>query len=632
MAEAMPLPHSVSNSTASHSTSLSSNPEYLSTAFTDSAAHSCSEDRISQPTNLSRDLAANVNIPLRPDKSIYSFTWSSCDSDFHLSDGSQQIPSAPELFGEMSGNSRGAQSVHGEREKTVSRSSARRVAPTLPSPTFWSTLAHPELFAKYIQANELLPRDRNLKPPPGSPVSFKDHPSEALSKRYGNIKAIVKANTDESKIVRNCTTEWISDHFKDDKLPKPFNITTFEDSALWKKAGHGVSGNIRPNFSKLPNLDNKEKTVEWLDHLATNLRRCHGIADTGLKNHRHFTSEGANKCLSGGLHGRKPDIILMDENYRNLVPPHIRIKWSLVQAIIEVTSQDARPFSEHMRGILTKAANILHAQIHRQFVIAIVIYGKGNKMSFFCCIIDRVNASCTQPLLLTGYGGRLLARIIFGLTLGDDILLGFDPAFTIDRLTGDPIHVIVDNQKFIFITEIFNSPYLFGRGTRVFIVQSDNDGRYYILKDSWILASHNVSEADNIKMINKAAQSADVDPRLRKLLPQLIACDENAGSTALNRSLLLGACDNERRRRRLITGPIGDPITSYCSRVECLQAFIDITDRKYSKWPFPLYITHLLYRTEFHECKMSSCPRRHINEQHHDSQNASEYRRSVSWF
>lgn len=585
----MPLLRSASISTNPRSLSSKSTSFCLSTAYTtDSDSASCAhplENCVDQPTDLSGNLnrVGDVDIPLKPDRSIYSFAWSSVESN-HLAVETSQNAHIPS-------ESIDIDMTRPYTNNVIPPSRVRHVPPTLPAPTFWTTLAHPDLFEKYIIHQDLLPRDRNAKPPPGSDsaaeAAFKEHPSEAYSKHLGNIRAIVKANTDESKVVRNCITEWVADHCKDHLLPCPFSINLFEQSILWVQSEDGGS---RSNFKKLPDLSDEGRTVRWLNHLATNLRRCHKIKSSSLTRHRCFTNEGANKCLSGGLVERKPDIVLIDEVYRKKVPSHIRIKWTLVQAIVEITAQDTRTFNDHMKGVLTKAANILHTQIHRQFVLAIVLFGKGKKMSFFCCIIDRVSAACTIPLPLMGYGGRILARVVYTMAFGDDTLLGHDSAITIDRLTGDPVSVVIEHQTFTFVTDIFSSPYLFGRGTHVFIVQ-DKYYKYYILKDSWILVSHNVSEANNIRLIGEAAQGDDVDPRLQALLPRLIACDENAGSTSLNRCSL-PAKGGERRRRRLVTGPIGDPITSYCSRVECLQAFIDIADRKCSK--FSMYIIQLL--------------------------------------
>ncbi|KAF9473244.1 hypothetical protein BDN70DRAFT_789678, partial [Pholiota conissans] len=148
---------------------------------------------------------------------------------------------------------------------------------------------------------------------------------------------------------------------------------------------------------------------------------------------------------------------------------------------------------------------------------------------------------------------------------------------TIDRFTGDPQSVVVDGQEFTIITEVFISPYLFGRGTRVYVVR-DRHGLFHILKDSWILSTHPDSEIQHIKAISDAVQAADLSTRLQILCPRFVAGEDSVDNTEEARDLAAGMAP-ARIRRRIITGPIGDPITSFRSRVECLQALLDIVDQ-----------------------------------------------------
>lgn len=578
--EAMPSPSCASTSTSAPR-STSSNPLslFLSTAFTDSPSCSFSESHINQPPHLSGQpptFAPKPDILLPPDKSIYSFAWASSDLDSLNPDKPESAHSFCESFDEMTRPSKGNQPVPTEKNALPS-SRVRHLAPSLPSPIFWSTVSVPDTFEEYIRANTLLLRDRHILPPPNS----RSHASEGMSKNISNLAAILRANTDLTKISRNCPTNWIADHFSDKNLPVPFQESLLiEDPHIWKKS---TTSDSDSTFFKLPNTSSDARTASWLGHIALTLGSHHGIHNQAVElGNRVFNSEGANAPLAGQLHERKPDIVLIDNKYRDHVPLGVRLNWSVVQAIIEVTSQENRSFNEHMRSMLSKAANILHAQIHRRYVIGIVISGKREEdsLSFFCVFIDRVGASTTMPLPIKGYGALSFGRLIFGLTYGNDALLGFDISITINRFTGDPVSVIVDGLVFTFVSEIFNSPFLFGRGTRVFIVK-DESGSHHVLKDSWILATHNVSEVDNLKKISAAAQSDDVDARLRALSPKFIAGDDNVDQTFTNRRML-PTKHTQRQRRRIVTGPIGDPITSYCSRVECLQAFIDIADRKCS--------------------------------------------------
>lgn len=213
-----------------------------------------------------------------------------------------------------------------------------------------------------------------------------------------------------------------------------------------------------------------------------------------------------------------------------------------------------------MRSVLSKASNIFHAQVHRKFVIAVVMFGKGSNLRYICFFVDRSGGVSTSTLELSGYGSLAFARLISGMCYGDDEIFGHDSTVTVSRFTGLPISVVVGGQTFFFVAEIFNSPFLFGRGTKVFIVK-DASGSYYILKDSWILTEYNVSEADTLQKINQAAQQEGVDPRIRALLPKLIVGDNDVGTTSIHRGILSIETDAVRQRRRFVTGPIGDPIT-----------------------------------------------------------------------
>lgn len=297
-----------------------------------------------------------------------------------------------------------------------------------------------------------------------------------------------------------------------------------------------------------------------------------------------------------------PDIILIDAKYREHVGPTVRVNWSVVQSFIEITTQEGRSYNDHMSSVLSKASNIFHAQIHRQFVIATVIFGKPGNLKYLCFFVDRSGGVSTELLELKGYGSLAFARLLVSMCYGSDELFGYDSKITINRFTGVPISVVVEGKTFHFVTEMFNSPFLFGRGTKVYTVK-DKAGVYYVLKDSWVVTAYNVSEVDNLLKISKAAEEEGVDPRIRALLPKLFAGDDNVANTSVNRGILALPTDAVRQRRRFVTGPIGDPITSFCSRAECIQAFIDIADRKYSVIYYICSIAKHLTELKFLESK-----------------------------
>lgn len=206
--------------------------------------------------------------------------------------------------------------------------------------------------------------------------------------------------------------------------------------------------------------------------------------------------------------------------------------------------------------------------------------GKPPSLTFFLVFVDRIGAIVTQPAILNDYNALDFARIVFALTYANDKTLGMDNRLVVDRFTGKPSKITVGGQIFDVITQIFVSPLLFSRGTKVYIV-SDADENLHVFKDSWTLSSHMASEIDVIKKISEIAKnSPDVSARFLALCPYFIAGEDGVDRTDLPRGYL--PCKFQGRVRHwVVTGPIGDPITRYRSRVELLQAFIDIADRKY---------------------------------------------------
>ncbi|KJA19870.1 hypothetical protein HYPSUDRAFT_143273 [Hypholoma sublateritium FD-334 SS-4] len=218
------------------------------------------------------------------------------------------------------------------------------------------------------------------------------------------------------------------------------------------------------------------------------------------------------------------------------------------------------------------------SQLHRQYVLGLAIFNTpADAPKFIFVLIDRVGVACTTPVYIRGVHATVLARIIFAFAYASDAVLGVDTRVSFDRLTGDPLSVIVEDQVFTIITEIYISPYVFGRGTRVYLVR-DVRGCFHILKDSWIRSSHSSSEIEFIKKIAEIVQSEHLGDRAQVLSPRFVAGDEHICNTDDFRHLLT-ALEPAHIHRRIVTGPIGDPITSYRSRVECLQALVDVLDQ-----------------------------------------------------
>ena len=222
---------------------------------------------------------------------------------------------------------------------------------------------------------------------------------------------------------------------------------------------------------------------------------------------------------------------------------------------------------------------MFYAQSFRKFVLGLgfIRPTREASLSFFVVLVDRAGVVYTNTSRVDGYSGLELARILFGLAYARHKTLGVDDKMTIDHPVGKVTSITVDGQEFHVVAEIHSSPSLFSRGTRVFVVR-DTHGALHILKDSWVLVSQNVPESDFVKKISKTAEGLD-NERFKRLCPKVIAADNFLDSTDTPRGRLAKkSCT--RIHRRIVTGPIGDPLTSFRSRQEFVQVILDTVNCK----------------------------------------------------
>lgn len=466
----------------------------------------------------------------------------------------------------------------------------RSAPPPLPRPICWTSLTHSDIFKEYISAEGLGQRGSSFDTPSvatGETLETTQDTQEPLSKNYP--KHIASINADVQKLVPDVPlTGWIQHLFKHLHVPFCQELVS-ENEDLWVGRNLGQFGDYI--FREPLDLKSEEKAAEWCNSVARSLGVIHGLLpstnstdqasgndQSNDKQLRVFDYGGCNRPLSGGYLLRKPDLALIDRTTRSDLGLDARIRWPLVQALVEVSVR-SNHIHAAMKTLISKASVIFESQLHRRFVLGLAFYGKGDDVKFSFALIDRAGGLYTKPCHLKGYKALDLAHIIFAFTFGSDELLGFDTRVTISRFTGDPIAVVIDNQPFTIVREIHSSPYLFGRGTRVYIVK-DTLGHFHIFKDSWIISTHENSEIEHIKKISSVANAEGLtDIRSRFLRPRFVAGENHVNDTNEPRGLT-GTRSLARIRRRIVTGPIGDPITSYRSRVECLQALIDIVNRE----------------------------------------------------
>ncbi|KJA13689.1 hypothetical protein HYPSUDRAFT_114335, partial [Hypholoma sublateritium FD-334 SS-4] len=129
---------------------------------------------------------------------------------------------------------------------------------------------------------------------------------------------------------------------------------------------------------------------------------------------------------------------------------------------------------------------------------------------------------------------------------------------------------------FHVIKLLHNSPVLFGRGTRVWIVR-DDAGSFFVLKDSWILAENVVSEIDFVRHIDKTIKEDPDGYLFKNACPSYRIGEECVCSSDTIRGMLTKK-PPARHQRRMVTATIGDPITSFRSKREFVAIYLDLVN------------------------------------------------------
>jgi hypothetical protein len=505
--------------------------------------------------------------------------------------------------------------IHAEvsRRKALSNSSldtqARYNHPTFLPSSFLTTLLQPNRFKEYI-ANEFPSITLNNK---SFPITTTDQ--EPLRKE---VNATI-ANTLLNTIIPTniATLDWIrSKVFPDELLPVPFDDKCLDDvQECWDLTSQ--------KFSHFPETTIEKTIQDWLNHLAHTLGIKHnliqkkqpeklmstyedmeevdsdGSAETAYVNAEATAeaSEDLDNCVeglvvriaedrsfsmvshkhgpSGGYRLRKPDLILISRNLRHFLNKHkLRPRWHHVEAILEVSASASR--ESMVRQILEKMSLMFEAQPFRRFAIGLAVRGITVKKLEFCFLmVDRSGVCLTDWKECAGYDGISLARIIFALSYAKPELLGIDTSMTIDLLSGNVTKINVQAQEFHVVKHIHSSLVLFGRGTHVFLVRAE-DGKFHILKDAWLLVDHGISEITVLSKISDILEkdSSEDAKTYRSMHPRFVLGEEFSDSTRERRGRLTDK-PPDRVHRRVVTGPAGDPLTSFRSREEFVQVLLD---------------------------------------------------------
>ena len=479
---------------------------------------------------------------------------------------------------------------------------ARYNHPTFPPATFLTALIQQERFKAYI-SNEFPSLNQHL------PVSTTNH--EPLSKETNATIANSLLNDVIPTTIQVGTSDWIrKEIFPDEFLPVPFNDRCLDNvPECWDRS--------KQRFSNFPDTMGEHAVQDWLNHLVHVLGIQHGLikeepkefssaddkdvgghddedvgvdeVDSGMKKafviagveNRSFSMVSHNKAPSGAHRLRKPDIILVNRKLCYfLTNGGRRPRWHHVEAIVEVSV--SAPRASMLQQIFEKAALMFETQPFRRFAIGLALRGTGNNVEFCFVLVDRAGVCLTNWTPISQYEAISFARIVFGLSYASPKFLGIDTSMTVDFFSGNVTDIKVKDQEFKVVKHIYFSLILFGRGTHVFVVQ-DKDRNFHVLKDAWLLADHGISEINILSSISNTLKndpSTDAQ-KYRSMHPRFVVGEEIGDSTNTRRGRLADS-PPERLHRRVVTGPVGDPLTSFRSREEFIKVLLDCVKCKSS--------------------------------------------------
>jgi hypothetical protein len=498
-----------------------------------------------------------------------------CDSTVFSNPASDSISAFPSSrVSDVSGTS------NIPKESSKSAREPQDVFPILPQPHNFSALGNPIKFQHYIAVELPLALEKEGGLP--KPLSPSPPPPDKLRRKNVN-STFLNSLLNKAPKIRG-TAEWVErDVFPDFKLPTLFNEGAVRSCPkLWDS---------KLNTYPRPPVDMTEPKVrEWLNNIAHNLAVVHKLADGTLdRSDRGFDSRTAAKGPSGGFMLRRPDICVIDRETQHdaTKTQEERLHWRRIYCIIEVTSKKC-PLKGLLCQISQKAACIFDVQPQRMFVCALAIFGEPTKLEFVFVLVDRAGMTHTQPTQINSYAVFTFLRTVFAFCFAKPETVGWDPSMTIDSETYEVTSIAVtasENNEltpnitlrtFDIVKLIHSSPILYSRGTRVWIVK-DQQGHFYVLKDSWILHASAVSEIELIRHVEKTLKQ-DVNGYLfQSNCPSYVIGQDCVCSTDTIRGLLSDK-PAARHRRRIVTATIGDPITSFRSKKEFVSVFLDIVN------------------------------------------------------
>ena len=347
-----------------------------------------------------------------------------------------------------------------------------------------------------------------------------------------------------------------------EQLPFPVNEELLVKLSTATGANEPIWNGLRGCFHRPPMVDFGEAAVcEWLNRIGVAMglvygRQCERLWWTG-------------RCrvpLVTSFVQQKPDLVLLDRNYYDKLQQEVAdTGWAFVKAVAEV--HQPRSIETNTRSYLT-----FLCQPHRRFTLSLS-FSNTSKSQFSVAVTDRVGQIRACNMDLMGYAienGLLLLSTLAFLMFGSPEDIGLDPHFEINPLNGHIIAVECENRRFEVLERIHALPTLFGRGTQVWIVA--HKGIRYIMKDSWIREDRANNELAHLRNMLSHKKLKDRVPTL------ICGGDVVVGGFKDSTKHYRIARWTHRIHRRIVTSPVGDPITSFKTKKEFIRVLINVIE------------------------------------------------------
>jgi hypothetical protein len=370
------------------------------------------------------------------------------------------------------------------------------------------------------------------------------------------------------------------------------------------------------------NFNDDDSTAVFLNRMISTI--AHFLDATNqisLKPLRYFTSINSTKALQGHAIKRKPDNILLHlvNGYLQEGPFH----WRDPQALVEHTREKKAP-KRLAETVSVKSYLTFCCQPERDFVICLCITGEG----FHIVMTDHVGQVETDVIPFSrNVSTMVFFRMVMGFAFLPDSFLGFDttmtrhqslkhsnevfaekykpfpygndkpsillfasspglsshhsssvtstpllPSVSSPSVSSTPVSpdsdkeistISVGTNVYKVIRLLFRSQTLIGRATRAFLVQFP-DGRYGVLKDSWIT-------------VERGLEAAFLQGLSIPYGPDLVDQCSLRKTDIFRKYPISPSLNNEcREKRRIVTYPAGVHISDFSSLLELMFAFFDV--------------------------------------------------------